>query len=222
VDSPDDLEEERRLTYVAITRAKERIYFTRSKSRYLYGKREPTARSRFLKELSTALDLPKEIRRAPLGYGDYDDPESYGNSAYGGGRYASNDDYGGRKTSFGGGYGSSYGGQSGYNSKVTRTPWNGGSSYGSSYGGSYGGTQRSTPMKSSGFAYGSRTGVATKTPVGKDVSVFKIGVKVVHPKFGVGTVVNVRGVGANTILDVAFEQLGIKQLSANLAPLTVM
>ena len=222
VDSPDDLEEERRLTYVAITRAKERIYFTRSKSRYLYGKREPTARSRFLKELSTALDLPKEIRRAPLGYGDYDDPESYGNSAYGGGRYASNDDYGGRKTSFGGGYSSSYGGQSGYNSKVTRTPWNGGSSYGSSYGGSYGGTQRSTPTKSSGFAYGSRTGVATKTPVGKDVSVFKIGVKVVHPKFGVGTVVNVRGVGANTILDVAFEQLGIKQLSANLAPLTVM
>jgi len=57
---------------------------------------------------------------------------------------------------------------------------------------------------------------------GKDLSAFKTGVKVKHPKFGIGTIVNVRGMGANMILDIAFEGLGIKQLSANLAPLTVM
>lgn len=57
---------------------------------------------------------------------------------------------------------------------------------------------------------------------GKDLSVFKTGVKVRHPKFGVGTIVMVKGVGANTILDIAFQGLGIKQLSANLAPLTVL
>ena len=56
----------------------------------------------------------------------------------------------------------------------------------------------------------------------KDLSVFKIGVKVTHAKFGDGMVVNVRGTGANMIVDVAFENgLGIKQLSASLAPLTV-
>ncbi|MBQ9081262.1 MAG: UvrD-helicase domain-containing protein, partial [Clostridia bacterium] len=60
MDSEKDMEEERRLMYVAITRAKEKIYFTRSKSRYMYGKREPTARSAFLKELKTQLNLSDE------------------------------------------------------------------------------------------------------------------------------------------------------------------
>jgi DNA helicase-2/ATP-dependent DNA helicase PcrA len=57
---------------------------------------------------------------------------------------------------------------------------------------------------------------------GKDLSAFKIGVKVSHPKFGLGTIVHARGTGSNMILDIAFEGLGIKQLSASLAPLTVL
>ena len=215
---------------------------TRSKSRYLYGKREPTMRSRFLKELSSEVELPQEVRRPSYGYSDWDDPDSYGNSAYGGGRYASNDDYGGKRTSFGGGYGSygsSYGGSSKQSSNITRTPWNGnsyggtiygastsyggGSSYGStSYGATsnYGG--QSAQKKSSGFVYGG-VGKATKpTTGGKDLSAYQIGVKVKHPKFGVGVIVAARGVGSNMILDIAFEGFGIKQLSASLAPLTVV
>ena len=258
VDNDDDMEEERRLMYVAITRAKERLFMTRSKSRYLYGKREPTMRSRFLKELSPVLDLPRETSRMPFGYDGYDDPESYGNSAYGGGRYATNDDFGGRKTSFGGGYGSSYGGNSyggnsygnsSYNnarsnSGVTRTAWNGGSSYGgSTYGGSsygngsyggssygnssgatYGGTAHKAGGAKSSFTYGgiSRGTSKPTAPAGKDLSAFRIGVKVKHPKFGEGTIVNVRGVGNNMIADIAFEGFGIKQLSASLAPLTIL
>jgi len=173
VDNEDDMEEERRLMYVAITRAKERLFLTRSKSRYLYGKREPTARSRFLKELASELDLPRETRRMSFGYDDFDDPEMYGNSSYGGGRYASNDDYGRKNTYGGGGYGSSHnGGYGGYkdsarsNSGVTRTAWNGGSSYGSSYGGSSygGGNKQGAGAKSGGFTYGgiSRTSGAAK------------------------------------------------------------
>ena len=230
VGNDDDMEEERRLMYVAITRAKERLYLTRSKSRYLYGKREPTARSRFLKELASELDLPKEQRRLPMGYGDWDDPESYGNEAYGGGRYAANDDYGGRRNSFGGGYGSSYGASyGGYgkrdtsreNSGVTRSAWNGGStSYNSS---SYGNrTTNATSQKSSGFVYGG-VGKATRPTAGdKDLSGFRIGVGVRHPKFGNGRIVGARGTGANMILDIAFEGFGIKQLSASLAPLTII
>ena len=57
---------------------------------------------------------------------------------------------------------------------------------------------------------------------GKDLSAFRSGVRVEHPKFGVGTIVAVRGVGANMILDVAFAELGIKQLSAALAPLKIL
>ena len=57
---------------------------------------------------------------------------------------------------------------------------------------------------------------------GKDLSGFRIGVKVKHPKFGEGTIVNDRGVGSNMIVDIAFEGFGIKQLSASLAPLTII
>ena len=243
VDNDDDMEEERRLMYVAITRAKERLFMTRSKSRYLYGKREPTSRSRFLKELSAHLQMPKEVQRVVFGYSDYDDPESYGNSAYGGGRYATNDDYSGKRTNFGGGYGSSYGGNSygrSYgdssrsNSGVTRSTWNGNSSsYGgsSSYGSSssysnnssYGASAHKTGGANS-FTYGgiSRAPMKQTAGTGKDLSKFRIGAKVKHPKFGEGTIVNVRGVGSNMIVDIAFEGLGIKQLSASLAPLTII
>ena len=56
----------------------------------------------------------------------------------------------------------------------------------------------------------------------KDLSKFKIGVKVNHAKFGVGMIVGVKGVGSNLILDVSFKGLGIKQLSAGLAPLEII
>ncbi len=236
VDNDDDMEEERRLMYVAITRAKELLYLTRSKSRYLYGKREPTMRSRFLKELAGCVELPREMRRSPYGYSDYDDPEMYGNDAYVGGRYETNDDYG-RKNSYGGGYGyggSSYGNGYGYgdrsrsNSGITRSTWKGnsyGSSYNSSYNSAYNSTygrQGNNTQKSSGFTYGGVAKAIKPTGGAKDVNVFKIGVSVSHPKFGKGMIVGVRGAGSNMIIDVAFEGLGIKQLSAALAPLTVL
>ena len=55
VDDPSEMEEERRLMYVAVTRAKERLYLTRATSRYLYGSREYMTQSRFLKEAQVVL-----------------------------------------------------------------------------------------------------------------------------------------------------------------------
>lgn len=54
MNSEEDIEEERRLCYVAITRAKQRLYITKTVSRTLYGKTTPTIPSRFFNE------IPKE------------------------------------------------------------------------------------------------------------------------------------------------------------------
>ena len=91
-------------------------------------------------------------------------------------------------------------------------------SYGSTS--SYG--SQSKAKQSSGFVYGGVGKAAKPMGGGKDLSAFQIGVKVKHPKFGVGVIVASRGVGSNMILDIAFEGFGIKQLSASLAPLTVI
>lgn len=65
-DDKDDLEEERRLMYVAVTRAKKDLFLTSSSSRFLYGKRDYTVKSRFLYEL----DLAKE-RQINSNFGAY-------------------------------------------------------------------------------------------------------------------------------------------------------
>jgi len=55
LDNPDALEEERRLCYVGITRAAERLYLAYARERRLYGSREPAVRSQFLEELPEEL-----------------------------------------------------------------------------------------------------------------------------------------------------------------------
>ncbi|MGI6727372.1 MAG: ATP-dependent helicase [Anaerovoracaceae bacterium] len=54
-DKQEGLEEERRLCYVGMTRAKERLYLTNAACRTLYGKTEVTRESMFLKELDKSL-----------------------------------------------------------------------------------------------------------------------------------------------------------------------
>lgn len=55
------LEEERRLCYVGITRAKEKLYITNSDMRTMYGQTKPYMVSRFMKEIPT--DLVENIER---------------------------------------------------------------------------------------------------------------------------------------------------------------
>ena len=78
-DDETDLEEERRLMYVAVTRAKKDLFLTSSASRFMYGKREYSVKSRFLYEL----DLAKE-RQINSGFNSYNsynqNNNSYGNS----------------------------------------------------------------------------------------------------------------------------------------------
>ena len=96
----DSLEEERRLMYVAITRAREKLWLTRSKSRFLYGRREPTVRSRFAEELKEELEIKGSAaprfggynggymqNRRQTGYGGFGAQRSYGGYGSAGSNY---------------------------------------------------------------------------------------------------------------------------------------
>ncbi|MBP5379364.1 MAG: UvrD-helicase domain-containing protein [Ruminococcus sp.] len=54
-DSEDDMEEERRLAYVAITRAKNHLYLTNARQRMLFGQTQHNVTSRFMKEIGSEL-----------------------------------------------------------------------------------------------------------------------------------------------------------------------
>ena len=60
---PASLEEERRLCYVGITRAQERLYLSHARERRLYGSREPAVRSQFLDELPEELLTTQRLSR---------------------------------------------------------------------------------------------------------------------------------------------------------------
>lgn len=55
LENPKDLEEERRLMYVAVTRAQDQLFLTNAKQRYLYGEQTVNTDSVFIKEIDTEL-----------------------------------------------------------------------------------------------------------------------------------------------------------------------
>ena len=68
---PAELEEERRLAYVAVTRAKEKLYLTHTRERLMYGKTQYSKLSRFVSEIpNELLDLPK-INAMPNNLGNH-------------------------------------------------------------------------------------------------------------------------------------------------------
>jgi DNA helicase-2/ATP-dependent DNA helicase PcrA len=54
IEDPNELEEERRLAYVAITRARKRLFITHTSNRLLYGRTQYNTPSRFLREIDKA------------------------------------------------------------------------------------------------------------------------------------------------------------------------
>ncbi len=72
IDDPEQLEEERRIAYVGMTRARDRLYLFRSLRRRMFGSFGASRRSRFLK------DIPFDLIEAP------ERGQRYGNGAMGG------------------------------------------------------------------------------------------------------------------------------------------
>ena len=83
----EELEEERRLCYVAITRAKRRLWITSARQRMLFGKTTTGMLSRFIEEISEEnIDKPEKITRVvSYTFDDDFDDRSYGRqkSSYG-------------------------------------------------------------------------------------------------------------------------------------------
>ncbi len=67
-EDPEGLEEERRLAYVGMTRARRRLALTAARSRFLFGQRQPTRRSRFLDEVPP--EAVDDVSEAPPRWAD--------------------------------------------------------------------------------------------------------------------------------------------------------
>ncbi len=95
----EEMEEERRLCYVALTRAKKRLYLTSARQRMLYGHTSSNMPSRFLREIPGKLIRQEESDALSFGQGSYGSfggsYGSYGNRGYSG--YGEGYSYGSKK-----------------------------------------------------------------------------------------------------------------------------
>jgi len=217
-DDQEELEEERRLAYVAITRAEEELVLSCAQMRTLFGRTNRNAPSRFLKEIPE--EITETIGYAPSGYGGYGDGDDYGGGygrGFGGSRYGADRDVDdGRYSSSGYGRGGA-GSSSVYSEREGQASFGGGRVIGGSASaprtnatGSVGGGL-SAPRVRPGAAGGASDAGST---------VWQSGDKVSHNKWGIGTVVAVRGSGADQELQIAFPApTGIKKLLAKFAPI---
>lgn len=150
----DEMEEERRLAYVGITRAEKLLYLTHAQMRTLYGRTNTNPLSRFIEEIPEALIEGREKDASPFGS-------------------ISSDPF-------------------------VRT--------------------REQPSFLKGPRRKSRR---MESAEGGESLNWKPGDKVVHKKWGEGTVVKVHGQGEEMELDIAFPApVGIKRLLATFAPIT--
>ena len=241
--SEADLEEERRLAYVGITRARKELYISNSVTRMLYGRTQRNEPSRFLREIEP--EYLEETRSPVLeqrsrlgGWGN-----SYSDTVPGGASGYSGASGWGRSSSSYGSYGGStgYGNRSGYLNRE----YNAGESRG--FGSGYAG--RGSSSSGCGSSYGSHSGsvggpggfgsgygrpAVPKTPA-KQINFtgtlstktnanttkhYEPGDVVEHKVFGRGTVVAVKPAAGDQIVEIRFEKVGIKKTMANFAPLT--
>lgn len=200
----DEMEEERRLAYVGITRAEKKLYLTCAQSRLLYGRTAANAPSRFLGEIPDSLKETPEMPGGRIG-GSYG---GFGSRLGGGGRGpGAAGGFGARPQAGAGGFGA--------------RPQAGGFGSAAGNAGAFGARPAAGAAPAS-YGVGSRPAAASQPAAGggQGLSV-AAGDKVQHAKWGVGTVVAVKGSGNDTELQIAFPApVGVKRLLAAFAPVT--
>lgn len=247
-----ELEEERRLLYVAITRAEKHCVLTSAKNRFRYGKMEFGNPSRFIKEIDSA--FIQEDSEMPH------DDNGFGSSGYGRGGYG-NGGYGGRmpwdnhsissqfkpdrkdysdgeddfRTNGRGGYRTS--GRDDFRSSSRddfrsssrddfRTSGRSGSGLDSRFKSVRGLEAARRIMDSSSSSLGSSSS-SSGSAFGSSTSSagsgrLVEGAKIEHQRFGVGTVLKLEGSGENAKATVQFVNSGTKQLLLKFAKFTII
>lgn len=247
-----ELEEERRLLYVAITRAEKHCILTSAKNRFRYGKMEFGNPSRFIKEIDSA--FIQEDSEMPH------DDNGFGSSGYGRGGYG-NGGYGGRmpwdnhsissqfkpdrkdysdgeddfRTNGRGGYRTSgrddfrSSGRDDFRSSSRddfRTSGRSGSGLDSRFKSVRGLEAARRIMGSSSSSLGSSSS-SSGSAFGSSTSSagsgrLVEGAKIEHQRFGVGTVLKLEGSGENAKATVQFVNSGTKQLLLKFAKFTII
>ena len=208
-----ELEEERRLLYVAITRAEKHCILTNAKNRFRYGKMEFDNPSRFIDEID-----------ASLIEGGEETPESSfggGRSSYGGygssSRYGSDGGYGGRmpwdrdRSGHGRGY---------QNAKPVASQFMADPKPGFKSVRAVNAVHRimgDIASSSSVASAGSSTSKASSA-----AGSLSEGCRIEHQRFGIGTVLKIEGTGENTKATVEFQNAGTKQLLLKFAKFTIL
>ena len=175
MENGDDVEEERRLAYVGITRAEQKLFLTNAYSRLLYGRTQTNRPSRFIVEIGEDLFDSKQ-------------QQSYSYTSRESSSFAS-------KTSSSGSLFDKY------RAKSHATAY------------------QPKAVQPSSIQPSVVRQVRKQTVATNDGAVWKVGDKVMHKKWNVGTVVKVTGEGTNQEIDVAFAGMGIKRLLASFAPI---
>ena len=234
-ESPDGIEEERRLFYVALTRAKVEATISYAEMRFKWGNMEFSRPSCFLREIDPKyvradFDAGEERPRRPQdGAGpsaidelrrrfDYRFQQKRQADRAGGNNGGQQGGFGGRGSSFGG---RSADGQSGPARRFARAA----APQGARPAGRPDPALVQTPRPSTDGMrrVGVRQAVDGGVPVGPSMPVsgdYTVGQRVEHPKFGVGIVQRIETLATDHKLVVAFDSVGEKTLLAKFAKLT--
>ena len=210
LNDPTQMEEERRLMYVGVTRAMERLFLTYARRRMIMGELRYGQPSRFLKE------IPQEHLSGFYSL-DRDSGNRYSDSAVDSMRQSGNSSgYSSERFS------DDYSSESSFNKKKSTSS----SSYGGKSGGGYsysgGGSsnvsdylknRKSASSPSSRSSGGALPVVGASRPQPAPTgAAFKVGDRVAHAKFGEGTVSQVLGDGDKAIYSIQFDTIAGKKL----------
>ena len=212
-EDPSDLEEERRLAYVAITRAKKHLILTAARSRMVRGETMVSMLSRFVKEIpQNLIEYDRENVYVPKARdterGSDSSRDAFRSKPYGG-------NYGGFAHQAVGGASREYGSRTGYGSGSNRSM--GGYVSGSGYG-SGGSSSGSSFLGSKPFAASDKKQFEVKNGSASDLG-YAVGDSVSHIKFGEGVVLSIDQGGKDYEVTVDFEDFGIKKMFASFAKL---
>ena len=202
-----ELEEERRLLYVAITRAEKHCILTNAKNRFRYGKMEFDNPSRFIDEIDASL----------IEGGEEAPESSFGGerSSYGG--YGSEGGYGGRMPwdRDRSGYRRDYQNSKPVASQFMADPKPGFKSVRAvkAVHRIMGDTTSSSSVASAGSSASNASSAAGS---------LSEGCRIEHQRFGIGTVLKIEGTGENTKATVEFQNAGTKQLLLKFAKFTIL